>query len=82
MFVPTSNDNQENYNGFLLAAQIYGENGWSVIPLQASGKEPALGIWVPYQKSAATETTINQWWENGPDRNIGIVQGKYRDLLS
>jgi len=61
IIVPSSNDNQENGNGLLLAAQSYRENGWSVILLQAFEKVPDLRTWTPFQETAASEETISRW---------------------
>lgn len=48
--------------------------GWSVIPLEANGKRPALASWLPYQTRAATFVELEQWFST-ERRNIGVVTG-------
>ncbi|MBT6361706.1 MAG: bifunctional DNA primase/polymerase, partial [Rhodospirillaceae bacterium] len=81
ILVPSSNDNQEIDNGFLLAAQSYREKGWSIIPLQACEKVPDLRTWTSFQETAASEETISRWWEAKSNRNVGIVTGQVSGLI-
>jgi putative DNA primase/helicase len=48
--------------------------GWSVIPLRANDKKPAIRSWAEYQRRAPTFQEIEQWFD-GRRLNIGIVTG-------
>ena len=50
-------------------------NGQSVIPL-GKDKRPLLSSWKQYQTVAATPEEVQQWWEQWPDANVGLVTGK------
>ena len=50
-------------------------SGFSVIPVQPSGKRPLVS-WIEYQSRRPTEEEIRQWWQQHPSANIGIVTGK------
>lgn len=63
----------------------YCRRGWSVIPLLAREKRPALskkvGGWEKYQTIRADESQIQQWWEKYPDANVGIVTGSVSGIV-
>ena len=77
-------------------ALAYAKRGWSVIPAHHvtadgacscgrnncgnPGKHPRIG-WVPYQTSAADETTITQWWGRWEQANVAIVTGAVSGLV-
>ena len=50
--------------------------GFSVIPLKAKSREPALTSWKKYQKSPPSAKELDAWFGNGSQLNIGIVTGK------
>src|SRR5207247_1667228 len=54
--------------------------GFSVIPIKPKDKK-ALIQWEPYQKEPASEDTINHWFENWPNANVGIVTGAVSDCV-
>jgi hypothetical protein len=80
----------------LKMALAYAKRGWSVIPAHHvtadgecscgrsncgnPGKHPRIG-WVPYQTSAADETTITQWWSRWEQANVAIVTGAVSGLV-
>ena len=49
--------------------------GWSVIPLRARDKRPAINSWLEYQKRPATYAELERWFADDPALNIGIVTG-------
>ena len=57
----------------------YVRRGWSVIPLRANGKEPAIP-WDRYQAERPTEQMITAWFR-GNNRNIGIVTGAVSSIV-
>ena len=56
-------------------ALSFAVNGYSIIPLKKD-KRPLVSSWIDFQKKPATDDIIEQWWEQYPDANIGIVTGK------
>ncbi len=64
----------------LQAALAYARRGWSVIPLQHGEKRP-LVRWMPYQRQAAAEPEIRDWFHRWPDANVGIVTGIVSGLV-
>ncbi len=50
--------------------------GFSVIPLKAREKVPAVPSWEEYQKRIPTEAELHEWFGNGTERNIAVVCGK------
>ncbi len=62
------------------AALSYLHRGWSVIPIARGSKRP-LVKWDPYQRRQASETEIEQWFDQWPDANVGIVTGAVSGLL-
>jgi hypothetical protein len=58
------------------AALGYLMEGFSVIPLKQRSKDPLPGFeWKKYQTERAGEEDIKLWFENHPERNIGIITG-------
>ena len=53
---------------------------WSVIPLRARGKRPAVR-WQQYQNRLATEQEATDWFNRWPNANIGIVTGAVSGLV-
>src|SRR5947209_17812600 len=65
--------------------------GLSVIPLKPHSKRPDADVlpkdengeatWTPYKTERATETEIRRWFNNGVNRNVGIVTGKVSTVV-
>lgn len=68
-------------NEFLQHALQYARRGWSVIPLRAKDKKPALASWKEYQSRRASEDEIREWWTRWPDANIGIATGAVSGII-
>jgi len=49
--------------------------GYSVIPLKARDKRPAVATWKRWQKEIAGEDQLREWFAAGLDLNVGIVTG-------
>jgi hypothetical protein len=64
----------------LKAALDYGRLGWSVIPVEPSGKRPMLG-WQVYQYRRAEVPEIAEWFQRWPEANIAIVTGIVSGLV-
>lgn len=62
------------------AALIYRKRHWSVIPMQAHGKRPAIR-WLEFQHRHAAESEIEDWYTRWPDGNVGIVTGVISGLI-
>ncbi len=56
--------------------------GFSVIPLKARDKRPALSSWKPYQDRRATAEEVRGWFDGGVDLNIGIVTGAVSEIVA
>lgn len=56
------------------AALSYAKYHWSIIPMRTREKRPLIR-WMQYQQRCATSSEINQWYEQWPDANVGIVTG-------
>ena len=56
------------------AARSYLVGGFSVIPLEARGKKPALD-WKVYQQRRPTESELVRWFYRS-ERNLGLVTGR------
>lgn len=65
-------------NGFLEAAILYRERGWTPIPL--AGKKPIVK-WERFQTEQPTEEQIIDWWGGDNPPNIGLVTGPLSGLL-
>lgn len=68
-------------NIFLKAALDYASHGWSVIPLQARDKRPAIKSWRDYQKERADEKQIRKWWKQYPQANVGVITGSVSGII-
>jgi len=53
--------------------------GWSVIPLRARDKRPAIPTWTEYQRHHADRTDVVRWAAQGC--NVGVVTGEVSGLL-
>src|SRR5690606_4866072 len=61
------------------AAHAYTARGWRIFPVAPGGKTPLIDRW---PERATTDTaTINAWWQQWPNANIGIATGPASDLL-
>lgn len=56
------------------AAFEYLRRGWSVIPIRAHDKRPAIR-WLEFQQRHATEDEVKDWYRRRPEGNVGIVTG-------
>jgi len=54
----------------------YLKQDFTIIPLIAGEKEPALDSWKPFQEKKPTKTQIEKWFYRGGKLNIGIVCGR------
>ncbi len=59
----------------------YLQKGFSVIPLKAGTKEPALPSWKEYQTRQPTLEEVTNWWQSNPEANVGLVCGKESDAI-
>jgi hypothetical protein len=61
------------------ALALYEGLGFSIIPLKAKGKKPALHAWEEYKSRRPTKEEIASWsqqhWSDGADANVGVVCG-------
>lgn len=64
----------------LEAALDYARRGWSVIPVAAREKRPAVE-WEQYQHERASEEQIHHWWQENPAYNVGVVLGAVSGLV-
>lgn len=62
------------------AALDYLKLHWSVIPMRARDKRPAIR-WQEYQQRRASETELRGWFHDWPDDNVGIVTGAISGLV-
>lgn len=62
------------------AAFEYLRRNWSVIPIRAHDKRPAIR-WLEYQHRLANEDEIQSWFKRWPDGNVGIVTGVISGLV-
>ena len=63
-----------------LAALQYAQYHWSVIPIRAYDKRPLIK-WQEFQQRCASETEINEWYQQWPNANVGIVTGKVSGIV-
>ena len=54
--------------------------GKSVMPVRKD-KRPYLPTWKHLQTTPATEVELEQWWNQFPDANLGLITGKVSDLI-
>ena len=62
------------------AALDYLYRGWSVIPLRARDKRPAVP-WQDFQTARASEQEVHGWFARRPDNNVAIVTGAVSGLV-
>ena len=62
------------------AALQYAHFHWSVIPVRAHEKRPAIR-WMEYQQRFATDDEINEWFTKWPDSNVAIVTGSLSGIV-
>lgn len=63
-----------------LAALEYLKLHWSVIPVRAHDKRPAIR-WQEFQQRRASKKEIQEWFERWPEGNVGIVTGSISGLV-
>lgn len=59
----------------LSAALRYHSLGWSIIPIAAGTKKPALKSWKPFQTKRADEQQIRDWFDKRDDLGLAVVLG-------
>ncbi len=59
----------------LSAALRYAALGWSVIPIVARKKTPALKSWKPFQTNRADEQQLRDWFDKRDDLGLAVVLG-------
>jgi len=62
------------------AALEYLELGWSVIPMRARDKRPAIR-WQEFQQRRASKAMVRDWFKEQPEGNVGIVTGTISGLV-
>jgi Bifunctional DNA primase/polymerase, N-terminal/Primase C terminal 1 (PriCT-1) len=62
------------------AALDYLGRHWSVIPIGAHSKTPAVR-WLEFQHRLATAAEVNSWFQRWPNANVGIVTGVISGLV-
>jgi hypothetical protein len=62
------------------AAQEYQKLLWSVIPMRARDKRPAIR-WQEFQQRRASRQEIHEWFERWSEGNVGIVTGSISGLV-
>ena len=63
-----------------LAALQYAQFHWSVIPIRAYDKRPLIK-WQEFQQRRASESEINEWYQQWTNANVGIVTGKVSGII-
>ena len=61
-------------NLILKAALEYHLRGWSIIPIKAGTKKPAVK-WEQYQKERPDENQLQEWFASGKN-NIAVIVGE------
>lgn len=62
------------------AALKYLQRHWSVIPIRAHDKRPAIR-WQEFQHRVATRAELEEWFRKWPEGNVGIVTGAISGLV-
>jgi hypothetical protein len=62
------------------SALRYLTRGWSVIPVCAGDKRPAVR-WKQFQSVVANQKEVRNWFRQQPDANIAVVTGKISSLV-
>ena len=61
-------------------ARSYLGLGWSIIPINPKNKRPYVK-WESFQKNRPTDQDIQEWWNQYPKANIGVITGKISELI-
>jgi hypothetical protein len=67
-------------SSILAAARACLARGWSIIPIEARGKRPAVA-WLEFQHRQPTPEELAQWFGGRRDANLGIVTGAVSGLV-
>lgn len=59
----------------LNTALAYLRHGWSIFPLVARGKVPAISSWRRFMQERPSEAQVKAWWTYNPNLNIAVVTG-------
>lgn len=62
------------------SALNYLRRGWSVIPIRAHDKRPAIR-WLEFQHRHATDDEVRAWFQRWPNGNVGLVTGVISGLV-
>lgn len=62
-------------------ALSYRKRGWSIIPIKAGTKLPAIQSWIKYQTAIPTEAEIKTWFTIWPDANIALICGAISNVI-
>jgi len=79
--LPSSHRNYDNYPRDKNIIVLYGDakklvdKGFSVIPIKAKDKAPAIQSWTEYQNRMPTEKELHTWFDPG-NKNAGIICGR------
>jgi len=79
--LPSSHRNYDNYPRDKNIIVSYGDakklldKGFSVIPIKAKDKAPAIQSWKEYQNRMPTEKELHTWFDPG-NKNVGIICGR------
>lgn len=69
--------NETQASNLLIAAQLYSEMGWSVIP--TAGKIAAV-TWKAYQRRKPTSCAMAGWFSNPQESGLAIITGRVSGL--
>jgi hypothetical protein len=68
-------NNINNKSDKLTFAKMYAKYNFTIFPCKVNSKKPAITKW---QEAATNElATIEEWWTQNPDYNIGVVADKH-----
>jgi len=56
-------------------ALCYHSQGWSIIPIEAGTKKPALKSWKQYQTERPDEKQLRKWFCNGKYTSLAVICG-------
>lgn len=57
------------------------DHNLSIIPIKSKEKYPAIDSWKPYQQERASKETLERWFANTDNANIGVITGKVSNVV-
>src|SRR5262245_28079804 len=63
------------------ARRLVLQYGFSIIPVHAGSKVPAIPTWAAFQQARPTEDNLTAWFPEGQPKNIGVVCGAVSSLV-